>query len=83
MSFMDRAKEAAEKAGDATKRGVDQAKDKSREVTLKRKFNALAQDLGLIVFRQRDGEGGLDAEVDRLVAEMRGIRTDMDALEDA
>ncbi len=80
---MDRAKGAAGKAGEAAKRGVDQAKDKSQEVTLKRKFNSLAQELGQIVFRQREGEGGLDAEVDRLVAEMRGVRADVEALEES
>ena len=28
------------------------------------------------------GEGGLDVEIDRLVGEMRGVRAELDALED-
>jgi hypothetical protein len=41
----------------------------------------LAADLGHVVFRQREGEIGLDAEVDRLVGEMRSVRAEIEALE--
>lgn len=80
-SWLDKAKDAAAKATDAAKKGVDEAKDKSQELVLKRKFDGLAKELGLIVFRQREGEGGLDVEIDRLVGEMRGVRAEMEALE--
>ena len=52
-------------------------------MNLKRKQSALAADLGRIVFRQREGETGLDAEIDRLVSEMRGVRAEIEALDEA
>jgi hypothetical protein len=45
-------------------------------------MNALAEDLGHVVVRQRDGESGLDAEVDRLVSEIRAARAEIEALEE-
>jgi hypothetical protein len=69
-----------DKAVSAGKKGVSQAKEKGQELTLRRRLNALAADLGQVVYRQRQGEGGLDAEVDRLVSEMRGVNAEIDAL---
>ena len=76
--WLDKAKDAATKAGDAAKKGVDATKDKSQQVMLKRKLDGVAQELGQVVDRQRSGEGGLDAEIDRLVGEMRGLRAEME-----
>lgn len=81
-SFLDRAKDAAKQAGDKAKQGVEQAKDRGQEMSLNRKFNGLAEELGQIVFRQREGEGGLEAEVDRLVAEMRGVQAEIEGLDE-
>ncbi len=81
-SFLDRAKDAAKQAGDMAKQGVEQAKDRGQEMSLNRKFNGLAEELGQIVFRQREGEGGLEAEVDRLVAEMRGVQAEIEGLDE-
>jgi hypothetical protein len=78
MGLVDRGKEAARRAAEAAQRGAGQAREKGQELALKRRYNALAQDLGEIVFRQREGEAGLDAEVDRLVGEMRGVRAEQD-----
>ena len=78
MGLLDRAKETAKRASDVAQRGADQAREKGQELALKRRQNALAQDLGFIVFRQREGEGGLDAEVERLVGEMRALRDEME-----
>ena len=58
------------------------AREKAQDFGLKRRQNALAADLGHIVFRQREGESGLDAEIDRLVSEMRGVRAEREALHD-
>ncbi len=82
MGFTDDVRDYAKRAGDAAKKGVDAARDKGRELTLKRRQNSLAADLGHIVFRQREGESGLDAEVNRLVSEMRGVRAEAEALHD-
>ena len=78
MGLLDRAKDTARRASDAAQRGADTAREKGQELALKRRHNALAQDLGHIVFRQREGEGGLDAEVERLVGEMRALRDEIE-----
>ena len=80
--WLDKAKDAASKAQDVARKGAEQAKDTSQKVMLRRKLDGAAEELGHIVFRQREGEGGLDAEIDRLVGEMRGLRAEIDAVED-
>ena len=80
MGLVDKAKEAAKRGVDASKKGANEAREKAHELSLKRRMSALAEDLGQVVFRQRQGEGGLDAEVDRLVSEMRAVRAEIEAL---
>jgi hypothetical protein len=82
MAFVDDVRDYAKRAGDAAKKGAGAARDKAQGLTLKRRQNALAADLGHIVFRQREGETGLDAEIDRLVSEMRGVRAEIEALDE-
>jgi hypothetical protein len=81
MGLVDKAREAARRAGDAAQKGATEAREKAQEMTLRRRMNALAADLGHVVVRQRDGEAGLDAEVDRLVSEVRAVRAEIDALD--
>jgi len=81
MGLVDKARDAAKRASDAAQKGASEARDKAQEMTLKRRMNALAEDLGHVVVRQRDGEVGLDAEVDRLVSEVRAARAELEALE--
>jgi len=83
MGLVDKARDAAKRAQEAAQKGAGEARDKAQELSLKRRLNALAEDLGHIVFRQREGETGLDAEVDRLVSEMRGVRAEIEALDEA
>jgi hypothetical protein len=82
MGLMDKAKETAKKAQEAASKGLDEAKEKGQGYTLKRRQNSLAQELGDVVFRQKEGEAGLDAEVDRLVGEMRSVKAEIAALDD-
>jgi hypothetical protein len=82
VGLVDKAKDAAKRAADAAQKGAGEAKDKAQELSLKRKQNALAEDLGHLVVRQRDGESGLDAEIDRVVSEIRAVQAEMDALDD-
>ena len=82
MAISDDVRDYAKKAGDAVKKGAGTARKKTQEVSLKRRQKGLAADLGQIVFRQREGETGLDAEIDRLVSEMRGVRAEREALHD-
>ncbi|MDX6645351.1 MAG: hypothetical protein QOK40_1078 [Miltoncostaeaceae bacterium] len=81
MGRFDKAREAAQKLGESAQKLGETARDKTREIALQRKFDALAKDVGDLVFRQREGESGLDAEIERLVSEMRGVRSEMDALD--
>lgn len=80
MGLVDKAKEAAKRGVDASKKGANEAREKAHELSLKRRFSALAEDLGQVVFRQRQGEAGLDAEVERLVSEMRAVDAEIEAL---
>jgi hypothetical protein len=82
VAFVDEVRGYAKRAGDVAKKGVGTARTKAQGLTLQRRQKALAADLGQIVFRQREGETGLDAEIDRLVSEMRGVRAEMDALDE-
>jgi hypothetical protein len=82
VAFVDDVRGYAERAGDAVKQGAETAREKAQDFGLKRRENGLATDLGHIVFRQREGESGLDAEIDRLVSEMRGVRAEREALHD-
>jgi hypothetical protein len=83
MGLVDKARDAAKRATDAAQKGAAEARDKAQELTLRRRLNALAEDLGHVVFRQREGETNLDAEIDRLVSEMRGVRAEMEALDES
>lgn len=82
MGIVDKARDAAKKAADAAQKGAGEARDKAQELTLKRRMNAQAEELGHVVFRQREGEAGLDAEVDRIVSEMRATRAETEALDE-
>jgi hypothetical protein len=78
MGFVDKAKDAAKKATDAAQKGATEAKDKAHDFNLKRNVNGLAEELGHLVVRQRDGEAGLDAEIDRLVSEIRATQAEIE-----
>lgn len=80
MGLMDKAKEAAKAAAEAAQKGLDEAKDAGQSFQLKRKLSGLAEELGETVYRQREGESGLDGEVDRLVEEMRAVKAEIAAL---
>lgn len=73
MGLMDRAKDAARK-------GAAEARERGEELLLKRKFNALAEDLGHVTYRQHDGMSGLEGEADSLVAQMKAVRAEIDVL---
>jgi hypothetical protein len=71
MGFLDKAKEKATHL-------AGQAKEKIDDVKEKRKADDLLDDLGRIVYRQRTdrGEPGDEAEIVRLVAELRVLEAD-------
>lgn len=82
MGLVDKAREAAKRATDAAQKSASEARDKAQEMGLRRRMNGLAEELGYVVVRQRDGESGLDAEVERLVSEVRAARAEIEALEE-
>ena len=71
MGLLDKAKEKATHL-------AGQAKEKIEDVKEKRKVDDLLDDLGRIVFRQRTdrGEPGDEAEIVRLVDELRALEAD-------
>ena len=71
MGFLDKAKEKATHL-------AGQAKEKIDDVMEKRKADDLLDDLGRILYRQRTdrGEPGDEAEIVRLVAELRVLEDD-------
>lgn len=82
MALVEDVRELAKRAGDSARKGAGVARDRAQRLSLTRRQNALAADLGHIVLRQREGETGLDAEIDRLVSEMRGVRAEIEAHDD-
>lgn len=83
MGLLDKAVDAAKKVADAAQEGLSEAKDKGQEMVLKRKINGYAEEIGHIVIRQKNGETGLDGELDRLVGEIRAAEAEIKALEEA
>lgn len=83
MGLVDRSKDAARRAADVAQKGAEQARDRAQELGLRRRWNALAQELGHVVVRQHDGEPGLEPEVERLVTEIRAVRAEIAGLDDA
>lgn len=82
MGLIDRAKDVAKKAEDLARKGANEARDKGEEMKLRRRLNALAEELGHVTYRQHDGLPGLDDEVTRLVGEMRALRDEIDVVAD-
>ena len=82
MGLVDKAKDAAKRAADAAQKGAEEARDKAQELGLKRRQNALAQDLGYLVVRQRGGESGLAVENARMVGEVQAGQAAIDALDE-
>ena len=83
MGLLDKAVDAAKQVADAAQEGLAEAKDKGQEMVLRRKINGFAEEVGHLVARQKAGESGLDAEIDRLVGEMRAGEAEIKALEEA
>lgn len=81
MGLVDMAKDAAKAAQQVAQKGLDDAKDAGQVFQLKRQVGNLTEQLGHTVFRQHDGEAGLDAEVTRLVEEIRSVKAEIETLE--
>jgi hypothetical protein len=82
MGILDKAVDAAKKVAETAQEGLSEAKDKGQSVVLKRKVNGFAEEIGHLVIRQKSGEAGLDAEIDRLIGEVRAVEAEMKALDE-
>lgn len=81
MSFLDKAKDAAKKAGEKAKEGIAAGQDKLDETKTKRRISDLKEELGGIVFEQRAGTPPADAEaqITRLVGEIKDAEAQLEA----
>jgi hypothetical protein len=81
MGLVDKAKDAAKTAAGAAQKGLDDVKGAGNLYSLRRQVGTLTDQLGQVVFRQHEGEAGLESEVDRLVEEIRSVKAEIDSLE--
>ena len=80
MGLSDKAVDAAKKVADVAQAGVAGAKGKLHTVSLNKKIKGLSGQIGVLVVRQKNGEAGLDAEIDRLIGEVRAADAEIKAL---
>ena len=73
MGLLDKAKEAAKTVGDKAKEGVAAGQEKVDDLKTKRRITDLKEELGGIVFTQRTGTAGANAEseITRIVGEIK------------
>jgi len=81
MGLVDKAKDAAKVAKDAAQKGIDQSKEAGQLFQLRRTLSNQTEQLGNVVYRQHEGEAGLDADVARLVEEIRATKAKIAELE--
>jgi hypothetical protein len=72
-SFMDKVKQAAAGAAEATKKGAATAQTKAKIHGLRGKADDAAQKLGYLVYRERTGGEGAGAEADELIAQITDL----------
>ncbi|HZD74781.1 MAG TPA: hypothetical protein VE776_13020 [Actinomycetota bacterium] len=76
MAFLDDARQLAEQATRQIEQGLDQVRERIDELQQQRRFNQLARDLGLLMYRSRRGGRPLDElEVERISTEMASIES--------
>ena len=72
MSFLDKVKQAAEKAAEGAKKGTAQVKEKIELQQLRKKADDSARQLGYLTVREREGTPA-GPEADRLVQEIQAL----------
>ena len=75
MGFLDKAKDAANKAVDKTKQATAVGKEKIEDARLNKKIDGLCEEIGKLVVAQRRNEApaDADAQIDAKVAEIAEI----------
>jgi hypothetical protein len=81
MGFLDKAKDAANKAVDKTKQATAVGKEKIEDVRLNKKIDSVCEEIGKLVVAQRRGEApaDADAQIDAKVAEIVEIEKQIEA----
>ncbi|MFN8110440.1 MAG: hypothetical protein U0Y82_11445 [Thermoleophilia bacterium] len=67
-------------ARSSVRRAVGAVGERGQTLQMRRRLSGLVHDLGAAVLRQREGEAGLEAEIDRLVEEIRALKSELTAL---
>lgn len=82
MSFMDKIKDTATKAAEGVQKAAESGQEKLEEAKLKKKIGDLKEELGGIVFAQRTGTAGenAEAELTRIVGEIQAAEAQITAL---
>jgi len=82
MGFMDKVKETAAKGSEMAKGAAKAGQDKLDEQKTKKKIGELLEELGGVVYAQRTGTGNNsdDAEIERLVGEIKGAEEALAAI---
>jgi hypothetical protein len=85
MGFMDKVKETAAKGTEMAKGAAKAGQDKIDEQKAKKKLGDLKEELGGVVYAQKTGagDGSTDAEIERLVNEIKEAEAELEAIGDA
>ena len=73
MGFLDKVKQAAEKAAEGAKKGTAQVKEKIELGQLRKKADEDAKQLGYLIVRERSDGTPAGEEADRLVQEIQSL----------
>jgi hypothetical protein len=81
MGFLDKAKDAANKAADKAKQATAVGKEKIEDVQLNKKISKAAEEIGRLVVAQRRNEApaDADAQIDAKVAEIADLEAQIEA----
>lgn len=81
MGFLDKAKDAANKAADAAKQATAVGKEKIEDVQLNKKISKAAEEIGRLVVAQRRNvaPADADAQIDAKVAEIADLEAQIEA----
>jgi hypothetical protein len=81
MGFLDKAKDAANKAADKAKQATAVGKEKIEDAQLNKKISKAAEEIGRLVVAQRRNEApaDADAQIDAKVAEIAGLEAQIEA----
>ena len=79
MGLLDKAKQAAQQAAEAAKKGTAQVQGKIEHAQTRKRADDLAQELGYLIVRERTEGGEAGGEADRLVSEIAALQAELAA----